>query len=106
MTEKKKPSLTDLIAKTPGAQSLQRARASIKARREKLLGAETTPPVDVAAAEPLPIVDAPDEFAKGFFQRLMHKQAPPRGSKPQLIIDNERRGTSHEDDDPEPPKAA
>jgi hypothetical protein len=102
MTQKK-PTLAELIAKTPGAQPLERARAFIKARRERLLGPAEPPPADVSAAEPLPLVEDPDAFAKGVFQRLKEKQTPPRGSKPRLVIDN---GPRDDDDDPEPPITA
>jgi hypothetical protein len=81
-----------------------RALASIKARREKLLGTpDTSAPQDFSATEPMPILDAPDEYAKGFFDRLKNKEEPPRGIKPRLVVSNEPKSDS--DDDPEPPKA-
>lgn len=95
----KLPQLSALIAATPGAQPLVLALARIQERREKLLKQTVPPADDFTAAEPFSIVDAPDEFAKGFFQRLMAKETPPRGSKPRLVVTND-------DDDPEPPKAA
>jgi hypothetical protein len=105
MTDRKKPpTLADLIGRTPGAQPIQKALASIKARREKLLDTDQpSQPTDFAAPEPLPVLDAPDEFAQGFFQRLVEQQSPPRGTKPRLVVDNK---TPPDDDDPDPPKAA
>jgi hypothetical protein len=102
MTDKK-PSLAELIARTPGAQPLERARAFIKAKREQLLGSQAPPPADDFAPEPLPVAEDPDAFAKGVFERLKERLAPPRGSKPRLVVDNAPRDG---DDDPEPPKPA
>ncbi|MFN0218210.1 MAG: hypothetical protein ACKVP4_05270 [Hyphomicrobium sp.] len=100
MMRSKFPSLADLIAATPGAQSRGQALASVKTRRAQLLSsAAPLPPTDFGAPEPMPLLDAPDEYAKEFFQRLMTKDMPRKGSKPRLVIDNK-------DDDPEPPKAA
>jgi hypothetical protein len=103
MTDPKKPSLADLIAGTPGAQSREQAQESIKTRRAQLLNT-TEPPPDFAAAEPLPIVDAPEDFAKSFFQRLMAKGEPtPQPFAPRLVVDNDTAPDG--DDEPDPPKA-
>lgn len=100
MTRSKFPSLADLIAATPGAQSREQALASVKTRRAQLLSTAAPLPIDdFSATEPMPLLDAPDKYAKEFFQRILTKDTPPRGSKPRLVIDNT-------DDDPEPPKAA
>ena len=105
MTDPKKPSLADLIAGTPGAQSREQASESIKARRAQLLNTTEPPPQDFAAPEPLPIVDTPDDFAKGFFQRLMAKGDPtPQPFTPRLVVDNNK--TPDGGDEPDPPKAA
>lgn len=99
MTDRTKPTIAELIAGTPGAQPIQQALASIKARRDKLLSKnETTKTHDFSAPEPMPVLADPDAFAKGFFERL---QNPPRGAKPRLVVSNDPP-----DDDPEPPKAA
>ena len=99
MTDRKKPTVADLIGRTPGAQPIRQALASIKARREKLPAIHQTPePHDFSAPEPMPILDDPDAYAKGFFERLKN---PPRGAKPRLVVSNE----PPDDDDPEPPKA-
>lgn len=91
--------LAELIAATPGAQTLTQALASIAARRARLVPEKpATEPVDFNAREPLPPLEDPDAFAKGFWQRLKDK-APPRGGKPRLVVRND-------DDEPEPPKAA
>ena len=91
-----RPPIADLIARTPGAQTRDEALASIKARRERLLGTTATAPADPAAAEPLPDIDT-EAFAKEFFRRQMEKDAPPpRGGKPRLAVDN--------DNEPERPK--
>lgn len=106
MTDIKKPTLADLIASTPGAQSREAAQASIAARRARLLNsAAPSPPEDFTASEPLPIVGEPDVFAQAFFQRLLDKASPPRPSKPCLVVDNKGQPPTG-DDDPEPPKAA
>lgn len=99
MTKIPMPPLPELIAQTPGAQTREQALASIKTRRQQLLGTDDAPQTDFTSPEPLPHTD-PDAYAKGFFERQMAKETPPsRGAKPRLVIDNNN-------DDPEPPKAA
>ena len=53
---------------------------------------------DLIKREPLPMVNEPDQFAEGFFKRLKlkegAKQKPPKGSKPRLIVDNDKPGPS------------
>lgn len=100
MTDDKR-SLADLIAATPGAQTREEAKRSIKARRAKLMETVAPPPEDLASPEVIPLIDNPDAFAREFFQRLQDKEKPKRGSKPRLIVDN-----GGDDDEPEPPKAA
>jgi len=98
------PPLADLIAKTPGAQTREQALEHIKARRARLLAQS---PIDtrrddkIAAPEPAPSAESPDDYAAGFWKRLADKddakkRPPPRGKKPRLIVDN--------DDPPKPPK--
>lgn len=100
MTRSKFPTLADLIAATPAAQSREQALASVKTRRAQLLSSSAPLPInDFTSAEPMPLINAPDDYAKAFFQRLIAKDVPPKRSKPRLVIDNN-------DDDPEPPKAA
>ena len=96
-----KPSIADLIAATPGAQTREEALASIKARRARMLAAsDAAQPTDFSAPEPMPILGDPEAFAREFFQRtLQEPPPPPRGVKPRLVVRND-------DDDPEPPKAA
>jgi hypothetical protein len=94
MTNHKLPSLADLIAATPGAQTREDARASIKARRDKLLNASAPlPPADFAATEPLPLVDEPDTFAKEFWQRriLPRRAGRSRGLSPTTTTSPSRR---------------
>lgn len=99
MTDRTKPTIAELIARTPGAQPTRQALASIKARRDKLRSKnETTKPHDFSAPESMPGLADPDAFAKEFFERL---KTPPRGAKPRLVVSNDPP-----DDDPEPPKAA
>ena len=101
MMRSKFPPLADFIAATPAAQSREQAMASVKTRRAQLISSSATPPLsDFGAAEPMPLLDAPDEYAKQFFQRLITKEKTPRKrSQPRLVIDTK-------DDYPEPPKAA
>ena len=94
MTKKPMPPIADLIAMTPGAQTREQATASLKVRRERLLNSVAPPPTDFVTPEPIPDIET-ENYAKGFFKRLMDKdQPPPRGSKPRVIIDNKN---------PEPP---
>lgn len=101
MSKSTKTQLADLIAATPGAQTLVQALASIKVRRERMLGSpDVVSPTDFSKPEPMPILGDPESFARGFFQRLIDKSSPPpHGVKPRLVVRND-------DDDPEPPKAA
>lgn len=96
-----KPSIADLIAATPGAQTREEALASIKARRARMLASpDAAQPADFSVPEPMPILGDPEAFARAFFQRKMQEAAPPpRGVKPRIVVRND-------DDDPEPPKAA
>lgn len=105
MTDRKMPTLADLIARTPGAQSRDAAQTSVIARRAQLLNSAAPPPSeDFTAPEPMPIVDAPDAFAQAFFQRLQDKELP-RTARPRLVIDNKRTPPTDEDD-PGPTTAA
>ena len=99
MTKKPTPPIADLIAQTPGAQTRDEAKASLKARRERLLNTTATPLADPTAPEPIPDVDT-QGYARDFFARMMEKETqnqkpPARGSKPRIVIDN---------DDPQPPE--
>ncbi len=93
----KGPTLADLIAQTPGAQTREQAIESIKARRQKRLAEKTQPAVSedqLVKPEPLPIIEKPDQYAADFFQRLKAKekakQKPPKRSKPRLFLDNDK----------------
>jgi hypothetical protein len=94
---RKKPSLAELIAQTPGAQPRMELEKKIEERRQKrrLPQSPAAPDIDVAQPEPLPIIDKPDQFAADFFARLKQKEKekpkPPKRSKPRLVIDNDKR---------------
>ena len=90
--------ITEMIARSPAAQPRDKAFASIKARRARLLAQR---PVDtrrdhepdLTRPEPMPIVDDPDAFAAGFWTRFNSKPPPtpappPRGGKPHIVVDN------------------
>jgi hypothetical protein len=100
MTKTTKPPIADLIARTPGAQTREEAKASLKARRDQLLSSTSVPPSDPAATEPMPDIDS-EAYARHFFTRLAEKEKnsapprPPRGSKPRLVTK-----------DDEPPKTS
>jgi hypothetical protein len=92
-----KASLAELIAQTPGAQTREQVIERIKKRQQKRLIEKPQPAISeeqIAKPEPLPIIDNPDDFAKGFYQRLQAKenakQKPPKGSKPRLLLNNEK----------------
>ena len=57
------PTLKDLIAQSPGAQTREKALESIKARRAKILKQHPAPIPNeetIGAAEPIPAVELPD----------------------------------------------
>jgi hypothetical protein len=97
--------LADLILQTPGAQTREEALAHIAAREqafsEKLAKPKTPPSEDqLTTPEPLPIVNEPDQFAAGFFERLRKKtkatqkdkpkaKPTPKRSRPRLVVDND-----------------
>jgi hypothetical protein len=96
-----KASLAELIAHTPGAQTREQAIESIKRRRQKQHIEKPQPAISddqIAKPEPLPIIDNPEDFAKGFYQRLQAKekakQKPPKRSKPRLLLNNEKSDPS------------
>ena len=74
------PPLKDLIARTPGAQTREKALENIKARRAKFMKARATPPADemAGAAEPMPAAELPD---------------PPPPPKPKSTQQNPRGAT-------------
>jgi hypothetical protein len=89
--------LREWLAKTPGVQTRERAIASVKARRARLLAqppADTRRDDEIATPEPVPSIEQPDVYdAAGFWKRQAArdeaKKRPPRGKKPRLVIDNE-----------------
>jgi hypothetical protein len=97
MTDDTSLSLADIIARTPGAQPREKALASIKARRARFLAqppAATGGERDIAAPEPVPMVEEPDDYATGFWKRFANKneannRLPARGKKPRLVVDND-----------------
>ncbi len=98
----KDPTIADLIAQTPGAQTREQALERIKTRRQKRQAQQPQPALadgELSKPEPLPIIDKPDQFAADFFKRLKAKEnakrKPPKRSKPRLVIDNGQ---------PEPPR--
>lgn len=79
----KQKSVQDLMAGQPGAQSLEVALENIRARRKRLLGDEiaTAPTADTIQPEPIPIIDAPDDFAADFWKRQQEKPKKPKTPK-------------------------
>ncbi|MGD9784061.1 MAG: hypothetical protein AB7E80_17140 [Hyphomicrobiaceae bacterium] len=98
MTKRAMPSLADLIAQTPGAQTREAAHAHIEARRGQWRAVDAKPSGDITQPEPMPAIEDVEQFAKGFWQRKMEDQTPKRGGKPKLVVDN--------DDDPPPDRPA
>ncbi len=66
MTERPPPSIKDLIAATPGAQTREQALASLKARRSQMLASAA--PVALAPTPEPEFGDA--EWAKKFHERV------------------------------------
>ena len=104
-TGESRPSLADLIAQTPGAQTREQLRERIKARQQKRLKKQSNPASaeeELVTPEPLPIVNQPDQFAADFFARLKEKTkatqkdkpkakpTPTKPSKPRLVVDNDK----------------
>ena len=77
--QRAEPSLAELIAQTPGAQTREQALAHIKRAREQKRHAEKAATVDalpkktLAKREPLPIIDNPDQHAADFWKRFNAK---------------------------------
>jgi hypothetical protein len=62
------PARSDLIAKTPGAQTRESAIQHLRKRRASYVVPEEPEP-DFAAREPMPIIDAPEAYAEGYLRR-------------------------------------
>ena len=84
-----------LLAASPLAIPRDEALANIARRRQALLQ-RACEPSETFAPEPMPVIDAPDQYAKDVLQRLLDKNTPPpRGVKPRLVGKN--------DNDPDTP---
>ena len=95
--QRAEPSLVELIAQTPGAQTREQALAHIKARQQKCIKKplQSVPSEEqLATPEPFPIIDNPEQHAANFWKRFNakeeEKRKPPKGSKPRLLIDNDK----------------
>ncbi len=88
-----KVSLSELIAKTPGAQTREQLLERIKARegkRTKTSPRSAPSEEQLSTPEPMPMVDA-DKFAEGYFKRLKAKEEVKRPrSKPRIVVDNDK----------------
>jgi len=95
--------LAALIAKTSVAQPREHLikREMSRAQERLQLTANATPSeLTLSEREPTPLIDGPDAFAAGFYERLKEKakttskeKAPPKPrkpSKPRLIVDNDK----------------
>jgi hypothetical protein len=103
VTSHNKVSLSELIAKTPGAQTREQLLERIKAREGKRTktSPRSAPSEDqLSTPEPLPIIDKPANFAADFWERFNTKQKeklkPRHRSKPKLIVDNDKPGPRDE----------
>jgi len=99
VTTQNKVSLSELIAKTPGAQTREQLLERIKARegkRPKKLRQSAPSEEQLTEREPLPIPDDPaqihddpDQYAVGYFKRKQAEehaqQKPPKGFKLRLV---------------------
>jgi len=89
-----------LLARTPAAQPLSEALENIRVRRARLLAEQATP-VTEPAAEPVPIIDAPETFGSEFWKRKLAEKKPAPTTKgkrskkaPHLsVIDGEKPTT-------------
>ena len=75
-----------LLRNQPGAQPLGDALENIRRRRERLLAGSApnrapNADIDPAAPERVPLIDAPDDFGEGFWERRQAKRKPkaPKG---------------------------
>lgn len=99
--------MAEVLARSSAAQPREKAIASIAARRARLLAlprsdspAQAGPAAEEEAVierEPMPSLDDTETFAASFWQRLKEREAakkepPPRGSKPRLVVDNDKPG--------------
>lgn len=89
-----------LIAASPLSMSLEDALKQKRERRRALLTPPAKPEPDFSAPQPLPIIDAPHQFASGFWEKRSspHQAAakpksaaqrpakPSRGSHPLRLI--------------------
>ena len=77
MSKRKRPPLSDLIAKTPGANTRAQAKAFLKMRRAEITAQPPAPP-DLERRpqerEPAPVIDDPDRYGSEFWQRFVDKQ--------------------------------
>ena len=93
VTSQNKVSLSELIAKTPGAQTREQLLERIKARQKKRSKEpQKSAPIEdqLATPEPLPFINKPDGYAADLFERLKAKQKPPKRPKPRIVVNNDK----------------
>ena len=66
-----------LLAASPRALPLAEAQEHIRRRRKQLLQSDPAPSTDFSQPETAPIVNNPDAFAAGFWQRMKAKDTKP-----------------------------
>ena len=110
-TQRAEPSLAELIAQTPGAQTREEALAHIAAREQAFAPKKRQPPnpseedltkPEPINIEPINIISDPYNSAPEVLKRLVakakdkqkEKPKPAKLSKPRLVVDNDK---------PEPP---
>lgn len=99
MSDDKMPSIADLIAKTPGSQPLDKALASVAARRARLLGQEKPVAAAGGTADGAAVPPEPDDWADRYTDPVVVKSVldalqpkPAQPFKPHIVIDNEKPG--------------
>jgi hypothetical protein len=77
MSKRKRPPLTDIIAKTPGANTRAKANAFLKMRRSEITAQSPLPTereTDTQQRDTAPIIDDADRFSSEFWERFIEKQ--------------------------------
>jgi hypothetical protein len=87
MTKRKRPPLSDIIAKTPGANTRAQAKAFLKMRRAEITAQPPLPPeraLQTLEREPAHVIDDADKYGTEFWQRFIDKQnaGKPAGKSP------------------------
>jgi hypothetical protein len=77
MNKRKRPPLTDLIAKTPGANTRREAEAFLKMRRAEITAqTKALSERDRQTKQPdtAPVIDDPDRYGSEFWQRFIENR--------------------------------